>query len=53
VLLRVDKVDQLVSMLGIKQFEIFGRVFILAVTQVGGEHRQGMLGGFALILDAL
>jgi hypothetical protein len=25
-------------MLGIKQFEILGRVLILAVTQVGGQH---------------
>jgi hypothetical protein len=40
-------------MLGIKQFEILGRVFVLAVAQVGGQHRQGMLGGFALRFNAL
>jgi hypothetical protein len=40
-------------MLGIKQFEILGRVFVLAVAQVGGQHRQGMLGGFSLCFDAL
>jgi hypothetical protein len=48
-----DKVDQLVAMLGIKQFEIFSRVLILAVAQVSGQHRQGMLGGFTLVFDAL
>jgi hypothetical protein len=49
----VDKVDQLVSMLGIKQFEILGGVFVLAMAQVGGQHRQGILCGFALLFDAL
>ena len=39
-------------MIGIKQFEIFSRVLILAVAQVGGQNRQGMLGGFALVFDA-
>jgi hypothetical protein len=40
-------------MFGIKQLEIFSRVLILAVAQVGSQHRQGMLGGFALCFDAL
>jgi hypothetical protein len=48
-----DKVDQLVSMLGIKQLQIFSRVLILAVSQVGGQHRQGILWGFSLCFDTL
>jgi hypothetical protein len=51
--LSVDKVYQTVSMPGIEHLQILGRVFVLAVSQVGGKHRQGMLWGFALVFDAL
>ena len=40
-------------MIGIKQLEIFSRVLILAVAQVNGQHRQGMLRGFTFFFDAL
>jgi len=38
---------------GVQELQIFGRVFVFAVTQVGGQYRQGMLGGSALLGDAL
>ena len=49
--LSIDKVNQAVPMLGIEQLQIFSGVLILAVADIGGEHRQGMLGGFALFFD--
>ncbi len=51
-LLSVDKVNQTVPMPGIEHLQIFGGVFVFTVAQVGGQHRQGMLRGFALGFDA-
>ena len=32
---------------GVQELQIFGRVFVFAVAQVGGQHRQGVLRGSA------
>jgi hypothetical protein len=50
--LGADKVNQMVPVVGIECFQILGRVLVFAVAQVGGQHRQGALGGLALGFDA-
>ena len=49
----LDELFQVVPVAGVQELQIFGRVLFFAVAQVGGQHRQGVLGVRAGFGDAL
>jgi hypothetical protein len=51
--LRLDEGYQVMPVAGVQELQIFGGVFVFTVAQVGGQHRQGVLRGSALLGDAL
>jgi hypothetical protein len=48
----LDEGYQVMPVAGVQELQIFGRVFVFAVAQVGGQHRQGVLRGSAGFGDA-